>query len=99
MSPLIRPNIDWKKLSAIGGVIVVVWQIAAYVYSGIEANKEAIEKAAIERVTREQKWEEYKRDIENRLEVVEHACPFSCVDSIKDAINELDQKTHLKPKF
>jgi hypothetical protein len=62
-------------------------------------NRASIEKAAIERATREATERQFKQDLLRRLDIVEHQCPYSCVDSIKDAIKEIDGRIHIKPQF
>lgn len=98
MSPQ-STTVNWKKWGSILGCLVVAWQLTSYVYNAIESNKASIEKDAADRATRQAEWNNYRMKMEQRLETLEQRASFGFCDSLKDAINELDQKTHLKPKF
>lgn len=97
MSP--QQKITWTKAGKILGVIAVGLTIIAHLYNDIQSNNDSIRKAATEEATRQAERNAYRLRIEERLEAIEQRCSFGCIDSVKDAINELDNKTHLKPKF
>lgn len=76
-----------KRWGGILGAISALYAIVGHLHADVNANKEEIRKDAVEQFKIQIEKKEY-RDRNDRFK-----------DSVRKAINELDLKTHTKPKF
>jgi hypothetical protein len=95
----IKTKFTWTKIGVGLSIIISVYSFSQHLIIDYNTHQQAIKDSAIHAALRQVEWNNYRLDIEKRLEVAEHTCPFLCVDSMKKALDELEIKNHIKPKF
>lgn len=93
------PQINWKKLGVIFAAVLAGWGVWDHIYGDYVTYKTQRDNDVRQRVTDSLRRVKYKEEIEFRLRTLELRVSWSFCDSVKDALDELETKAHIKPKF